>query len=131
NDVALNQPGRITNVSTIYENYGSVRNESLDLGAEYFLPWQQLGDWRISFNAAHNLETTRELRPGVALIDDNGDTNSAPDWNFVTSVFWQKNQWSAAAFAYYTSGFNTNAGGNPWTNEPSIVSSVYPDMWRL
>jgi len=130
-DTALGQPGRLTNVNLIFENFGKVQNESLDFIADYRLPWLQLGTWRVGFNASHTLKSTRELRPGVVLVDDNGDTYSAPEWNFTTSVFWNKDAWSASAMGYYMSGFNTNAGGNPWTNNASIVTSLYPSMWRL
>ncbi len=130
-DIALNQPGRLTDVSLIFGNYGRARNESLDLIAEYRLPWEQYGTWKLGLNASHTIKSTRELRPGLPLLDDNGDTLSAPDWNFVSSVFWHKGRWNAAAFAYYMSGFNTNSGGNPWTNNTAIVSSLYPAMWRV
>ncbi|MCC6416145.1 MAG: TonB-dependent receptor [Opitutaceae bacterium] len=129
-DLALNQPGRITAVDITFDNYGTVRNHSLDLTAEYRLPWEDLGQWRVNFTASRMLESTREFVPGVAAIDDSGDTNAAPKWNFVTSLLWNKGPWSASAFTYYISGFNTNKGGNIWTNNNSIVSSLYPEMWR-
>lgn len=130
NDIALNQPGRLTAVDTTFDNYGTVRNHSLDLTAEYLLPWQELGQWRLNATASRTLKSTREFVPGVAAIDDSGDTNSAPKWNLVTGLLWNKGSWSATAFTYFMSGFNTNKGGNPWTNNSSIVSSLYPDMWR-
>lgn len=130
-DTALGQPGRLTAVDITFDNFGRVQNDSLDLIAEYRLPWEQYGTWRLSFNASHTIKSTRELRPGLPLVDDNGDTLSAPDWNFVNSVFWHKSRWNAAGFVYYMSGFNTNTGGNVWTNNTSIVSSLYPALWRV
>lgn len=130
-DTALGQPGRLTNVNLIFENFGKVQNESLDFIADYRLPWEQLGTWRVGVNASHTLKSTREFQPGITLVDDNGDTYSAPEWNFTTSVFWNKDAWSASAMGYYMSGFNTNSGGNPWTNNNTIVTSLYPSMWRL
>lgn len=130
-DTALGQPGRLTEVDITFDNFGKVTNESLDLAAEYRLPWQQLGHWVLKLDASHTIQSTRELRPGLPLVDDNGDTNSAPDWNFVTSAFWDKGPWRAAAFVYYLSGFNTNNGGNIWTNNPAVISSLYPTMWRV
>ncbi len=124
-------PGRISTVDITYANFGDVRNESLDFVLDYTLPWEQLGRWRVAANASHVLAAERNLRPGVPLVDDNGDTYSPPDWNFVASVYWSRGSWSASAFATYISGFNTNAGGNVWTNNTAIVSSLYPSVWKL
>lgn len=124
-------PGRISTVDITYANFGDVRNESLDFVVDYTLPWEQLGRWRVSANASHVLAAERNLRPGVPLADDNGDTYSPPDWNFITSLFWNRGSWSAAAFGTYLSGFNTNSGGNIWTNNTAIVSSTYPSVWKL
>lgn len=124
-------PGRISTVDITYANFGDVRNESLDFVVDYTLPWEQLGRWRVTANASHVLAAERNLRPGVPLADDNGDTYSPPDWNFITSLFWNRGAWSGSAFATYLSGFNTNSGGNIWTNNTAIVSSIYPSVWKL
>jgi iron complex outermembrane recepter protein len=130
-DTAAGQPGRITAVDLRFDNYGSVRNESLDFLVDYVLPWETYGRWRIGGNASKVVASERNLRPGLPLLDDNGDTHSPPEWNFVAHVFWNKAPWNAALFATYMSGFNTNAAGNIWTNNTAIVSSIYPEMWKF
>lgn len=130
-DLSLGQPGKITAVDITFDNFGEVRNESVDFIAEYRLPWEQYGRWRVALNASHTLESTRELRPGQPAISDGGDTYGAPDWNFTGGIYWNRGPWNASAFALHISGFNTNSGGNPWTNNTAIVTSLYPALWKI
>lgn len=111
-DLANNWPGRVTDVDRALINFGKVRNHSVDFAAEYRLPWQELGRWRLGVNASRTLKSEREVRPGEPVIDDVGDTLSPPKWRVSGSLFWTKGPYSGSMFVNYLSGFDTNTGGN-------------------
>lgn len=110
-DIAANQPGAIESVTTYFVNFGEVRNESLDFMADYRLPWEKLGRWRVSANASHTLEASRKLAPNQPGIDDTGDTYAAPKWKGTGSLFWNGGSWNASAMFSYLSGFKSNTAG--------------------
>jgi iron complex outermembrane receptor protein len=110
-DIALNYLGPITTLYAQSLNFGLIRNESLDLGVDYRLPWEKIGKWRLGVNAAKTLKQTRELSPGSPPIDDSGDTYASPRWNVSSSLFWNKGPWSASTAFTYISGYNTNRAG--------------------
>ena len=107
-DIAANQPGALISVDQFLENFGSVRNDSIDYGAEYSLPWQRLGRWRVTFDASHTLKAVRQLTPGVAPIDDVGDTYGGPRWKATGGVYWSSGNWNASSLVTYLSGFSSN-----------------------
>jgi iron complex outermembrane recepter protein len=110
-DIAAGRPGSLRQVFVRAENFGRVTNESMDFVAEYRLPWEQLGRWRVSVNAAHLLAASRELTPGAVAIEDEGDTFAGPDWNYTVSVYWNHGPWSANVHGTYLSGFAKNSAG--------------------
>lgn len=110
-DIAANQPGAIESITTYFVNFGEVRNESLDFGVDYRLPWETFGRWRLSANASHTLEASRKLAPNQPPIDDTGDTYAAPDWKGIGSIFWNGGPWNASANFSYMSGFKSNTAG--------------------
>ncbi|MCB1104648.1 MAG: TonB-dependent receptor [Opitutaceae bacterium] len=120
-DIANGWPGRITEVNRALINFGRVRNHSLDFAAEYRLPWQEFGSWRLGLNASRTLKSEREVRPGEPVIDDISDTLSPPKWRVAGSLFWSKGPFSASMFVNYLSGFETNTGGN--TRAPGSIPS--------
>ena len=110
-DTAAGLPGTINTLYSQFTNFGEVRNESLDLGAEYRLPWEKLGRWRLNVNAAKTIKQTRQLTFGGAPINDVGDTYSSPRWNISSALYWSKGPWTASSSLSYMSGFNTNQAG--------------------
>ncbi|MDB6115953.1 MAG: TonB-dependent Receptor Plug Domain, partial [Lacunisphaera sp.] len=114
-DTAANQPGAITGVDITFINFGKVVNESLDYLADYTLPGERFGRWRVSFDATQTLTSTRELGPGLPPLVDDGDTFAPPKWKFIGSVFWNAGSWNASSFVSYTGGFGTNRAGNSLT----------------
>lgn len=114
-DTAAGQPGQITAVDLTFINFGAVRNHSLDFVADYTLPWQQLGRWRVGGSATKTLKSTRELGPGQPAINDEGDTYGTPAWKMTGSLFWNRGPWQGSVFVNYLSGFNSNQAGNSLT----------------
>ncbi len=110
-DLALGYPGQITTFYSEFVNFGLIRNESLDLGADYRLPWETLGRWRLSVNAAKTLAQTRQLVVGGPPINDVGDTYASPRWNLSSSLYWNKGPWSASSTFSYMSGYKSNLAG--------------------
>jgi iron complex outermembrane receptor protein len=121
-DIALGQPGALTSVDRTFINFGKVVNRSADYTADYSLPWQELGRWRISLTATQTLESTRQLAPGQPPIIQEDDTYSPPEWKYNATVMWNQGPWNAALFYYYLDGFATNSAGNSLATHP--VSSV-------
>ena len=117
-DTASNWPGAINTLYTQYANFGEVRNESIDFGTEYRLPWEKIGRWRLNVNAAKTIKQSRMLTVGGTPINDVGDTYSSPRWNLASSLYWSKGAWAASSAFSYMSGFNTNNAG--------VTPTVYP-----
>lgn len=112
NDVLLNQPGRITSVDQTFVNFGKIVNRSLDLTAEYLLPWQQFGRIRASVFASHTMEATRQVAPGQPPVVLEEDTSSPPKWKYNVGLNWSKGSWHFTSFAWYLDGFTSNNAGN-------------------
>lgn len=121
-DQSLNQPGRITQVDQTFVNFGKIVNRSLDLTAEYTLPWQQFGRIRASVFASHTLEATRQLAPGQPPVVLEEDTSSPPKWKYNVGLNWNKGRWSVAAFAWHMDGFTSNNAGNSLVANSATVS---------
>jgi outer membrane receptor protein involved in Fe transport len=117
-DTAAGWPGAINTLYTQFANFGEVRNESLDFGADYRVPWEKLGRWRLSANAAKTIKQTRLLTVGAAPINDVGDTYSSPRWNISSTLYWSKGSWTASSAFSYMSGFRSNQAG--------IAPTTYP-----
>ncbi len=124
-DTAAGWPGAINTIYTQFVNFGRIRNESMDFGADYRLPWERLGRWRMSVNAAKTITQTRQLTVGGAPINDVGDTYSSPRWNIASSLYWNKGAWTASSSLSYMSGFNSNrAGVTPSTYSTPAVRLI-------
>lgn len=121
-DQSLNQPGRITQVDQTFVNFGSIVNRSLDLTAEYMLPWEQLGRWRLSVFASHTLEATRQIAPGQPPVILEEDTSSPPKWKYNVGLNWNKGRWNFAAFAWHMDGFTSNNAGNSLVANSATVT---------
>lgn len=121
-DQALNQPGRITQVDQTFVNFGLVLNRSLDVTAEYTLPWEQFGRIRTSVFASRTLEATRRVAPGQPAVVLDGDTSSPPKWKYNVGLNWNKGRWSLAAFAWHISGFTSNNAGNALVANSTTVT---------
>lgn len=120
-DQALNQPGRITQVDQTFVNFGRIVNRSLDLTAEYTLPWEQFGRIRASVFASHTLKATRQVAPGQPPVVLEEDTSSPPKWKYNVGVNWNKGRWSFNAFAWHLDGFTSNNAGNALVATTSSV----------
>ena len=110
-DTAAGWKGVITTIYAQRVNFGEIRNESMDLGATYRLPWEKLGRWRLSVNAAKTIAQSRQLTIGAPAINDVGDTFSSPRWNIATNLNWRKGSWTATVAHSYMSGYNSNLAG--------------------
>ncbi len=108
-DIAANQPGALVSVQSFFQNFGEVRNDSIDYGAEYQIPWQNLGHWHLNLDTSHTLKDIQQLTPGVSPVDENGDTYASPKWKITGALYWAKGNWTASALFSYMSGFNTNS----------------------
>lgn len=131
-DLSLNQPGRITNVDQTFINFGKVVNRSLDLSAEYTLPWEQLGRWRVTTAASRTLEATRQVAPGQPAVVLEEDTSAPPKWKYNVALNWNKGSWSAAAFAWHIDGFTSNnAGNNLVANSATVTFFPTPAVTKV
>ncbi len=110
-DTAAGWKGPITTIYAQRINFGKVRNESMDLGASYRLPWEQLGRWRLNVNAAKTITQSRQLAFNGPAINDVGDTFSSPRWNIASNLNWRKGVWTATVAHSYMSGYATNQAG--------------------
>jgi outer membrane receptor protein involved in Fe transport len=131
-DTALNQPGRITNVDQTFVNFGEIVNRSLDLTAEYTLPWEQFGRIRASVFASHTLEATRQVAPGQPAVVLEEDTASPPKWKYNLGVNWSKGSWNFSSFLWHIDGFKSNnAGNNLVGNSASVTYFPTPAMTKV
>jgi outer membrane receptor protein involved in Fe transport len=131
-DQALNQPGLITAVSTIFANFGLVENRSADITVDYTLPWEDFGRWRLNFSASTTLKATRQLAPGQPPVILEDDTSSPPKWRINASLFWRKGNWNASAFLWYVDGFRSNSAGNNLVqNNVAVVYNPTPPATKL
>ncbi|MBA4137233.1 MAG: hypothetical protein C0518_07945 [Opitutus sp.] len=121
-DTSLSQPGRITQVDQTFVNFGKIVNRSLDLTAEYTLPWEQFGRIRASIFASHTLEATRQVAPGQPEVVLEEDTASPPKWKYNVGLNWNKGSWSVAAFAWHMDSFNSNNAGNPLVANSTTIA---------
>jgi len=124
-DTALNQPGRITQVDQTFVNFGRVVNRSLDISAEYQVPWEQFGRIRGSVFASRTLEATRQVAPAQPAVILEDDTSAPPKWKYNVGVNWTKGQWNFNAFAWYLDGFTSNSAGNNLVANSTAVT-YYP-----
>lgn len=122
-DLAAGFKGQVNTLYVQYINYGVIRNESIDFGAEYRLPWEKLGRWRLSVNAAKTIKQSRQLNIGQAATNDVGDTYSSPRWNLASTLYWSKGPWTASSSFSYMSGFGSDRASissNPISNLPAM-----------
>jgi len=124
-DTALGQPGRVLQVDTTFLNFGSIVNQSLDLGVDYNLPWENFGRFRVGLNASRTLKATRQLAPGQPPVVLEGDTASPPKWKLLGSVFWDRGPLSASVFVNYIDGFESNNTGNSFAAN-NTTQRFYP-----
>lgn len=121
NDIALNQPGRITGVQTSFINFGRILNRSADIIIDYTLPSETFGRWRINLGASRTLEATRQIAPRQPAVVLEEDTSSPPPWKINASVFWRKGPWSASAFLWYLGEFQSNNSGNSLVADSTAI----------
>jgi iron complex outermembrane recepter protein len=117
-DIANGWPGRILSVNRSLLNFGRSENHSLDFMAHYRMPQSRFGKFTLSINASHTLKSLREITPGVAPIDDLGDTFSPPKWRLGGSVNWSGGNYNASLFASHLSSFGSNRAGSLRANQP-------------
>lgn len=110
-DVAANQPGAITAVDARFVNFGEIKNDSLDFGVNYDLPWRAMGRFRVVLNGTQTLAAGSILRPGTP-VDLEGDTAAPPRWRWNAWVTWRHRKWNAALFLHHLGGFQSNSAGN-------------------
>ncbi|MSU24353.1 MAG: TonB-dependent receptor [Opitutus sp.] len=118
-DTAAGWPGALNTLYTQYVNFGEIRNESIDFGADYRVPWEKIGRWRLGVNAAKTIKQTRLLTVGAAPVNDVGDTYSSPRWNISSNLNWSKGPWTASSAFSYMSGFRSNQAGIAPTTYPT------------
>lgn len=131
-DIALNQPGQIVGVNRVFVNYGKVVNRNLEFIAEYKLPWEQFGQWRVNFAATHTLEAIRQVAPGQPAVVLEEDTAAPPKWNYNASVYWRRGSWNASAFLWHLDGFKSNSAGSIFVvNSSSVTFNPTPAVDKL
>lgn len=118
-DTAAGRPGVVTQIYNQLGNFGLIQNDSVDYGAEYRLPWEKIGRWRLGINAARTLKATRQLVIGGPVLDDSGDTFASPKWNISSKLAWSAGSWSVTFNHSYMSGYRTNQGAVTPTNFPT------------
>ena len=126
-DTAANQPGALISVANFMQNYGSLRNDSIDYGLDYRLPWKQYGAWRVSADSSHTLKAIRALTPGQASINDIGDTYGGPKWKINSGVYWNSGSWKASALYSYLSAFTSNLSDVnylAWNQKTPAISKI-------
>ena len=131
-DIALNQPGQIVGVNRVFVNYGKVVNRNLEVIAEYKLPWEQFGQWRVNFAATHTLEAIRQVAPGQPAVVLEEDTAAPPKWNYNASVYWRRGSWNASAFLWHLDGFKSNSAGSIFVvNSAAVTYNPTPAVDKL
>jgi iron complex outermembrane receptor protein len=139
-DTAAGFKGQVSTLYSQYVNFGVILNKSIDFGAEYRLPWEQLGRWRFNVNAAKTITQTRQLNIGQPPTNDVGDTYSSPRWNLTSGLYWSKGPWSASSSFSLMSGFRSDRAGitsnivsnTPWMHLIDLRGSYeFKDgIWR-
>lgn len=104
--------GTITSVDDRLDNFGRIKTSYVDYTLAYDLPTQNAGRFNFTVVASRTLDFDYELRPGQQFVSQNGDTAAPPKWKGTGSFRWTKGSWTAALYAYYTGGFDTNNSGN-------------------
>lgn len=120
-DIAANQPGRLTSIDTTFVNFGLIFADSLDFRVDYVLPNQKLGRWRLSGSATRSLNNERELAPGQVKVILDDDTGAPPKWRYIASLLWDRGPMSASLFVNYIDGFETNLTGNTFVANNSAI----------
>lgn len=110
-DLAAGWPGRITRVNRSLLNFGSSLNHSLDFLVHYRTKDTPFGTFRLTANASNTLKSSRQIVPGVAAVNDLGDTYSPPKWRLSGSIYWASGPYNASLFATHLSRFDTNQAG--------------------
>ncbi|TVR49543.1 MAG: TonB-dependent receptor [Puniceicoccaceae bacterium] len=126
-DIALGQPGAVTQVDLTLVNFGLVQSHSLDTVLRYTINTEELGRFRFTGAATRTLRSRIEVQPGQPLQEDEGDTFSPPKWSFVGSVLWNRDPWSASMFVNYIGSFESNRGGN-WLAPQGFSSFTTVDL---
>jgi outer membrane receptor protein involved in Fe transport len=74
----------------------------------------------VTGNASRTLKSERQLAPGQVL-DDTGDTYSAPPWKMQGAVFWGRGPLSLSGTVNYLGGFKSNRAGTNFraTGDPA------------
>jgi iron complex outermembrane receptor protein len=131
-DIALNQPGQITAVDRVFVNFGRLAVRSMDFNADYRLPWEAIGIWRVNGSASHSLESTRQVAPGQPSVVLEDDTASPPKWTYNASVYWRKGAWNASAYVWYLDGFAVNSAGSILVaNNSAVIFYPTPSVTKL
>jgi len=120
-DIALNQPGRLTSIDTTFVNFGSILADSLDLRVDYAVPYERLGRWRLSGSASRTLKNQKTLAPGQPPVILEDDTGAPPKWRFLGSLLWDRGPLSGSLFVNYIDGFETNLTGNTFVANNSAI----------
>lgn len=110
-DVANGWPGQIISIDRSLLNFGRSENHSLDINIRYKLATKSFGSLQFNLSGTHTLKSLRELEPGVAVVDDTGDTFSPPKWRFNGSIYWTRGSFSTSVFINYLSKFESNSAG--------------------
>lgn len=126
-DIANGWPGEIISVNRALLNFGRSENHSLDFNAQYLIAETAIGRFQFNLNASHTLKSIREVEPGVAAINDLGDTYSPPEWRYNGSVYWNYGSVNASLFINYLSSFQSNSAGNFRSNQP-VPSQMTVDV---
>ncbi len=116
-----NPVGPITFIDARMANFGTINSSQITYHVDYTLPWQQLGAFTLHASVVRTLTFQYELTPGQPYQSQIGDTAAPPVWKGVGNLRWQRGNWTAILFAYYTGPFGSNASNNALDYEPGFL----------
>jgi iron complex outermembrane recepter protein len=105
-----------------FTNLAVLQERSYTLGAEYVLPWEQVGTWTVSMNGAYFASFKFQDLPGDAFIQYAGASNNTgvfggtlPKVRLFTTLNWEYRDLDVTVNNTYVSGTNdTGANGTTY-----------------
>ena len=132
------QPGAITQIDSTLFNLASTRLRAFDFQAEYTIPNEALGQWRLHAAATHTKELSRTVLAGTPAVDRAGFSDGPLKWRGNIGVDWNSNAWSAGWNVQYYGSYRTCQSTQPeftcsqwetWQGASKLPSNLYHDIY--
>lgn len=139
--------GQVLYVLDAYQNLQPQTAKGIDLGLTWRLRDTGVGDFSLSFNAAHLLDFYQNPSPGIAALlaaREAGEINPGttitgggdlirqegrPEWKLSAALTWRYNQVTVGAFSQYIGSVEDvdliDAQGNPWVIKSQLTGNLY------